>query len=110
MKIHVGRRAGAHIENRLLGARRRVCVCSPWISQEYMERILNLCRCGVSVRVIMADCENNGAAVEMIRKFVKGEAVPQSKGTPQFEALIVKCRDLRSDYGLHAKVYVIDGD
>ncbi len=60
--------------------------------------------------MITADCENNETAVEMIRKFVKSDVGSQSKGTPQFEALIVKSRDTRSDYGIHAKVYVIDGD
>lgn len=115
MEIHVGRHVGAYLENRLLGAKSKVYVCSPWISPEYVERLLNLSKHGVSVRVLTAECENNEDSVRMIREFFSGKPSKsksdKDQNPPDFEVLVVKNSDAncRTDYGLHAKVYVVDG-
>ncbi len=76
-----------------------------------MERLFNLARLGICVRVITADCVNNEEAVESIRDFVYEQNSMESAQPVDFEALIIGSADNANhngDYGVHAKIYIVD--
>ena len=55
LRSYVGRGVGAYFLDRMFLAKRYVYVASRWISPEYAEKLIELARRGVLVRVITSD-------------------------------------------------------
>jgi len=59
VKTYTGRGAGVFIENQVLTAKEKIYVCSPWISKKYAEKLVQLAKSGVEVKIITSEAEEN---------------------------------------------------
>lgn len=111
MRSYVGRGAGAHIENKLLSAQQYVLVCSPWISPFYAQKLVDLAKRGVVVKLITSnsDVREHQEALKIIKNALKPERdwLGRVKKDWQPPSIDVKIIDERF---VHAKIYAIDGN
>jgi len=113
MRTHVGRGAGAFIEPRLFTAEKFAWVCSPWISPSFAQRMVDLAKKGVEVRIITSEVEENKEMLKILKESVKPPKdflgrVKKDWVRPSIDYLI-----LRSEVDqplVHAKIYVVDGE
>ncbi len=112
MRTYIGKGAGAHIEMKLLGARRYVLVCSPYISPDYASKIVSLASNNVAIRLITSNSQDPYQQQSL--KILK-EAITPPRGLFAFrkrknwkriplELMII------NEKLVHAKIYVIDGE
>ena len=106
MRSYAGRSAGAHFLDEMFLSKDYVYVTSRWISPEYAEKLVELARNGVAVRIITSDDreKNHQKALETLRKALKPPALARLKGwrPPNMELGII-----REQY-FHVKLYVFD--
>jgi HKD family nuclease len=74
-------------------------VCSPWISKVYAEKLYDLSRKGIEVRIITSDDEYNSATFSYLSQLLPNGSNPQSTN---FDVHFVK-KDT-----VHSKIYVVD--
>jgi len=110
METYVGRGAGSHIEKQLFSAKEYALICSPWITAEYADRIIEMVESGVSCRVITSDktAGSSSESLEMFQEFIKPKKnylgrVKKDWVSPPFEYKIIEERFV------HAKIYTCDG-
>jgi HKD family nuclease len=77
----------------IFSAKKRAWVCSPWISKFYAEKLFNLSKQGVEVRIVTSDDEYNADTYSYLSQ------LPQ---TTNFDVHFVKKETV------HSKMYVID--
>lgn len=111
MRTHVGRGAGAFIEPRLFTAEKLAWICSPWISSAFAQRLVDLAKKGVEVRIITSDLEDNREALKILRDAVKPQKdflgrIKKDWIRPSLDYLILKSEE--GQPLVHAKIYVID--
>ena len=106
MRSYAGKGVGAHFLDEMFLARDYVYVASRWISPEYAEKLIQLAKQGVTVKIITSDDKekNHQKALEMLKKALKPPALARIKGwnPPNMELGII-----REKY-LHVKLYVFD--
>jgi len=110
MRTYVGRGVGAYFLNDLFLAENYVYVASRWISPEYAEKLVDIAREGVEVRVLTSDDTeaSHQEALEVFRKSLKpkrklfGLLIDKSWKPPNLELRIIKRAYL------HVKLYVFD--
>ncbi len=108
MKSYVGRGVGAHFSNELFLSKNYVYVVSRWISPSYAEKLVNLARNGVEVRVITSDDKekNHQKALDILLSSLKPPRFASLRRKewvpPNLELGII-----REQY-LHVKMYVFD--
>ncbi len=76
-RSYTGRDVGRVLEPLLRGARRRLWVCSPYLSPEYTRLLAGKAREGVDVRLVTSDAPSNAAALEAL---AAAGGVPTSPG------------------------------
>lgn len=109
MRTHVGRGAGAFIEPKLFTAEKLAWVCSPWISQAFVPRLVDLAKKGVEVRVITSELEENKEALKVMRDSIKPPKdflgrIKKDWVRPSLDYLILK----KDQPLIHAKMYIVD--
>ena len=112
MRTYVGRGVGAHIENKLLSAKKYLLVCSPWIHPEYASKLIGLSKQGVAIRIITSDSEEkwHQQSLDMFDdaltppRRIFGFRKKQEWVRPPIELMVV------SERFIHAKMYIVDGE
>ena len=108
MRSYVGRSAGSMFLDRLFSAKKYVYVASRWISREYAERLVELARGGVYVRVITGDDRLNEEALAVLRKALEpplsAKLRLRSWKPPLMELGVIRARYL------HVKLYIVDDE
>jgi len=108
LKTYVGRGVGAHFLNELLLSNKYVYVVSRWISPGYAERLVNMAKQGVEVKIITSDDKekHHQKALKMLKDSLKPPRLLLIRRTdwipPNMELGII-----RQQY-LHVKMYVFD--
>ena len=113
VKTHIGRGAGNYIEKQLFYAKKYVCVCSPFISPLYAQRLLLLLNTGAKVRVITSDSENKDRDGNTTRDLLKKAARPPrdllGRTKKDWVRPALDYKVIKRDF-IHAKIYVVDGE
>ncbi|MEM3736624.1 MAG: phospholipase D family protein [Candidatus Bathyarchaeia archaeon] len=124
MRSYLGTNVGTYIENQLLGAKKYVKICSPWISPIYASRLVDLAKRGVNVWVMLQirgkpNSQNEtfdvsrksynilkekGGILKRVIGFLKKE-----KTEPILRIIAVDSEKYGFDLA-HAKIYVVDGE
>ena len=68
VKTYTGRGAGVFIENQVLTAKEKIYVCSPCMSKKYAEKLVQLAKSGVEVKIITSEAEENKDTVKYLLK------------------------------------------
>jgi HKD family nuclease len=80
-------------------AKKMVWVCSPWISKSYAQRLYDLSRRGVEVRIVTSDDEYNSATFSYLSQLMSKDSKNQSTN---FDVHFIKKEVV------HSKIYVVD--
>ncbi|GEM_PF-1228438 len=118
MKTHVGRGAGAFIEQWLFTAEKTAWVCSPWISPAFAQKLMAMARKGVEVRIITSDHSLNAESLRIIKEAAKPEKdflgrIKKDWKSPTLDYLIIRTpseKDHEAGILVHAKMYLVDSE
>jgi len=83
----------------IFNAKKRVWVCSPWISKSYVERLYDLSRKNVEVRIVTSDDEYNKATYSYLSQLLSKDSKSRSTN---FDVHFIKKEVV------HSKIYVVD--
>jgi HKD family nuclease len=83
----------------IFNAKKMAWVCSPWISKSYAEKLYDLSRKGVEVRIITSDDEYNADTFSYLSQLLPRDSKTQSTN---FDVHFIK-KEI-----VHSKIYVID--
>jgi hypothetical protein len=83
----------------IFNAKKRVWVCSPWISRFYVERLYDLSRKNVEVRIVTSDDEYNAATYSYLSHLMSKDSKSRSTN---FDVHFIKKEVV------HSKIYVVD--
>lgn len=94
---------GRHIETRLVVAKKSVYICSPYISEQYAQKLVWIAKRGAIVRVLTSDkiIENDF----FIGRFFK--AAKAEKALNSLRTLVLKHRGNSFE---HSKLYIFDDE
>jgi phosphatidylserine/phosphatidylglycerophosphate/cardiolipin synthase-like enzyme len=111
MERHIGRGVGKYIEKELFSAKNYVLVSSPDISPDLGEKLFEMTKRGVKVRVLTSNTRgaDSDKTNQSAREFVKPkphEVNSNAWSPPPLEYKIVSTKEIAL---IHAKIYVIDG-
>lgn len=83
----------------IFSAKKRAWVCSPWISKAYAERLLDLSKNGIEVRIITSDDPYNADTFSYLSQLLPKGSAP---ALTNFDVHFIK-KEL-----VHSKLYVVD--
>jgi len=108
MRSYVGRNLGAFLELMIFSASRSIWMCSPRISPNFAQKLVELAKEGVDVKVITESSRNEESA-NILRKALKtnreSEGGKEGAVRPQLDYLILK----QGAGELQLRLYIIDG-
>ncbi len=100
MEVFLGKEIGKHVESKLFSAKNYVLICTPSISYDFGEKVLQMVEKGIKVKIITS---NSGAGeTNQVHQMVK-EFLESSK---TLEYKIIDTKEIFN----HAKIYVVDGE
>lgn len=97
MRTFSGSEVGRFLEPILWNAKESVWVCSPWIGKEYMEKLVELSRQGIDIRIITSNVDYNQPAITLIK----------AREHPNFSFIVL---DQEQGKFIHSKIYVADNE
>lgn len=116
MKTYVGRHAGAHIEDKIMGAKNAVKICSPWIGPKYARLLSRLVDNGIFVKLVTTDKpyssafndeeKIHGDTLQILRQ-INGSAKAFFKAKDVSKERI-SYKIVKSGF-IHAKIFLVDG-
>jgi phosphatidylserine/phosphatidylglycerophosphate/cardiolipin synthase-like enzyme len=117
MHTYVGRHAGAHIEDKIIGAKQFVKIYSPWISAQYVRILEKLVDRKVAVKIITSDKpdfvnqnnEDTGeSTLSILRDIKKSQKDVLELDIKKLSTVPISYRIVRGPF-IHAKLYIVDG-
>lgn len=100
MNIFFGKEVGKYIGKKIFSAKNYVLICTPSISYDFGEKILQLIEKGIRVKIITS---NSGAGeTDQVHKIMK-------KFLESNKILEYKIIDTKEIFN-HAKIYIVDGE
>ncbi|HSB83771.1 MAG TPA: phospholipase D family protein [Nitrosarchaeum sp.] len=111
METHIGQGVGKYIESELFSAKDYVLISSPAISYVFGEKLINMAKAGIKIKVITsdshaADSDKTNLLVRNFIRLAKNDVKSEESVMPSLEYKIVSPKEVAL---IHAKIYVMDG-
>ncbi|MEM0036363.1 MAG: phospholipase D-like domain-containing protein [Candidatus Korarchaeum sp.] len=108
MRTYVGRNLGAFLELMIFSASKSIWLCSPRISPNFAQRLLEHARKGIDVKVI-TETHKNEESLNIIKRALRSdrnsEVIGEGSSSPQLDYLILKSNKENLQMG----IYIVDG-
>ena len=106
---YMGKQSGKYIEKQFFTATKSAHVCSPWISKQYVEKMVLMASKGVDIKIITQDVQYNTDTTDLIRNHAFDSLFQSQLATAKrhFHYRIIP----KSAAGfIHVKQYIVDGN
>tara|TARA_Y100001934_G_scaffold240100_1_gene294187 strand:- start:45 stop:1334 length:1290 start_codon:yes stop_codon:yes gene_type:complete len=106
---YMGKQSGKYIEKQFFTATKSAHVCSPWISKQYVEKMVLMASKGVDIKIITQDVQYNTDTTDLIRNHAFDSLFQSqlARAKRHFHYRIIP----KSAAGfIHVKQYIVDGN
>ena len=106
---YMGKKSGKYIEKQFFSAKKFAHVCSPWISKDYVKKMVVMASHGINIKIITQDVQYNTETTDLIRNYAFDSLYHSqlAKAKRHFHYRIIP----KSAAGfIHVKQYIVDGN
>ena len=106
---YMGKQSGKYIEKQFFDAKKYAYVCSPWISKQFVEKMVLMASKGIDIKIITQDVRYNTDTTDLIRNHAF-DSLFQSQLTRAKKHFHYRIIPKSAAGFIHVKQYIVDGN